>query len=122
LLGGATTSADAYICCIAFVLRIYCDFSGYTDMARGVAKLFGIDLSLNFNLPFFSPTPAALWTRWHITLNHWMRDYVYGPLRRGLLDRGMHRRFALPLSTAVTFFLMGLWHGANAGFMLWGGF
>ena len=114
--GAALTGVDVYLAAVAFSLRFYCDFSGYSDMARGLAKLLGIELRRNFNLPFFARNPADLWGRWHITLSHWFRDYVYGPLSRRTTRRRLRRMAVLP-----TMLLVGLWHGAGWNFVAWGG-
>lgn len=100
---------------IAFALQIYCDFSGYTDIARGLARLLGFELMLNFNLPYFARSLRDFWSRWHISLSTWLRDYLYIPL--GGNRRGEGRTY---LNLAVTFLLGGLWHGAAATFILWG--
>ena len=76
----------------AFAIQIYCDFSGYTDIGRGVARMLGIELRLNFRLPYFATTPGDFWQRWHISLSSWLRDYLYIPLggnRHG--ERTMYR-------------------------------
>jgi alginate O-acetyltransferase complex protein AlgI len=102
---------------IAFAIQIYGDFSGYTDIARGVARLFGFHILLNFNRPYWSRNPAEFWSRWHITLSNWFRDYVYIPLggnRRG------SRRTIVNLMATMT--LSGLWHGASLNFVVWGAF
>ncbi|MCB9779288.1 MAG: MBOAT family protein [Alphaproteobacteria bacterium] len=99
----------------AFTWQIYCDFSGYTDIARGLSKLMGIELSVNFRLPFFASGPSDLWRRWHISLSQWLRDYLYVPLggnRRG--------RLRTQLNLMLTMLLGGLWHGANWTFIAWG--
>lgn len=101
----------------AFAMQIYGDFSGYTDIARGVARLLGFELMLNFKLPYFAITPSDFWARWHISLSTWLRDYLYIPLggnRRGTLKT--YRNLFL------TMVLGGLWHGANWTFVLWGAF
>lgn len=101
----------------AFAIQIYCDFSGYTDIARGISKLFGFDLMLNFNLPYFAADPSSFWRRWHISLSTWLRDYLYIPLggnRSGNL--GTYRNLIL------TMLLGGLWHGAALTFVIWGAF
>jgi len=98
-----------------FAIQFYCDFSGYSDMARGIARLFGIQIANNFRLPYFSPNPMALWQRWHRTLAFWFRDYVYGPLSRAL-GAGPGRAAA----ALATMGLVGLWHGAAFTFVLWG--
>ena len=99
----------------AFALQIYGDFSGYTDMARGVARLLGFDLMLNFRLPYFAISPSDFWKRWHISLSSWLRDYLYIPLggNRGG-NKSMYRNLML------TMILGGLWHGAAFNFILWG--
>jgi alginate O-acetyltransferase complex protein AlgI len=100
---------ELFLGLLAGPIALYLDFSGYTDMARGSAKLLGIELSRNFVFPFACANPADLWSRWHVTLTQWMRDYVFLPLSgRPLL--------ALVVSAA----LMGLWHGAAWKFVLWG--
>lgn len=99
----------------AFCFQIYCDFSGYTDIARGVAKLMGFEFMLNFNLPYFATNPQEFWTRWHISLSTWLRDYLYIPLggnRNG--ESNTYRNLML------TMVIGGLWHGAAWNFVLWG--
>jgi len=104
-----------WVAVIGFAVQIYADFSGYTDIARGTAKLFGFDLSQNFRAPYFARSPVDFWRRWHITLSTWFRDYVYIPLG------GARRSYAVNfLVLLVTFALSGLWHGANWNFVLWG--
>jgi len=100
---------------VAFALQIYCDFSAYSDIARGVAGLLGFDLMLNFNLPYFASSVREFWRRWHISLSTWFRDYVYVPLGGNRRD---HPRTYLNLS--ITMLLAGLWHGAALNFVLWG--
>ncbi len=102
---------------LAFGLQIFADFSGYTDIARGTARLFGIRLSANFDHPHIARSPVDFWRRWHISLSTWFRDYVYVPLGGSRVGRG---RYALNLMT--TFLLSGLWHGASLNFVLWGGY
>ncbi|MCP4590299.1 MAG: MBOAT family protein [bacterium] len=99
----------------AFAVQIYCDFSGYTDIARGVAKMMGFEIPLNFNLPYFARNPAEFWRRWHISLSSWLRDYLYIPLGG---NRKGPRRTCINL--ALTMVLGGLWHGAAWTFVLWG--
>ena len=103
---------------IAFFLslQIYCDFSGYSDIAIGTAKFFGIDLKTNFKSPYFADSIKEFWTRWHISLSTCFRDYVYIPLGG---NRCSHMRKALNLM--ITFLVSGLWHGANWTFVIWGG-
>jgi len=100
---------------IFFAFQIYCDFSGYTDIARGVARIFGIDLMLNFRRPYFATSIADFWRRWHISLSTWFRDYVYIPLGGNRVTRG---RWLLGL--LAVFGLSGIWHGANWTFLAWG--
>jgi alginate O-acetyltransferase complex protein AlgI len=100
---------------LAFGIQILADFSGYTDIARGTARLFGIELSLNFRHPWLATSPADFWRRWHITLSTWLRDYVYIPL-----GGNRNGRVSTAINLAITFALGGLWHGAAWNFVLWG--
>ncbi|MDJ0842091.1 MAG: MBOAT family O-acyltransferase [Acidobacteriota bacterium] len=100
---------------ICFAFQIYGDFSGYSDIAIGSARLFGFKLMTNFRTPYFSRDPAEFWRRWHISLSTWFRDYVYIPLGG---SRG--RRERVILNVMATFTLSGLWHGANWTFVIWG--
>jgi len=100
---------------IYFSIQIYCDFSGYSSIAIGVAKLFGFTLMQNFSYPYFSKNVAEFWRNWHISLSTWFRDYVYIPLGG---SRGIRSRIAL--NTLIVFSLSGLWHGANWTFVVWG--
>ena len=112
---GQPSWIDVVIATVLFTIQIYCDFSGYTDMARGTAKLFGIDLMVNFRLPYFSKNPREFWNRWHISLSTWLRDYLYIPLggnRKGKIET--YRNLV------ITMALGGLWHGAAWNFVLWG--
>ncbi|MBU0679589.1 MAG: MBOAT family protein [Verrucomicrobia bacterium] len=109
--------AEVLIGLYAFAFQIYCDFSGYSDIARGIGKCMGFDIMVNFNLPYFSRNPGEFWRRWHISLSTWLRDYLYIPLggnRKGNLNT--YRNLAL------TMFLGGLWHGAAWTFVMWGVF
>ena len=99
----------------AFAVQIFCDFSGYTDIARGVAKLMGFEFMLNFNLPYFAANPQEFWQRWHISLSTWFRDYLYLPL--GGNRKGVLRTY---FNLMVTMMIAGLWHGAAWHFVLWG--
>ncbi|HNS81803.1 MAG TPA: MBOAT family O-acyltransferase [Kiritimatiellia bacterium] len=99
----------------AFALQIYCDFSGYSDIARGTARCMGFDLMLNFNLPYFAVNPSDFWRRWHISLSTWLRDYLYIPL--GGSRRGIRRTY---INLMLTMVLGGLWHGAGWTFVCWG--
>lgn len=112
LSGGAAVAGI-----MAFTIQIYCDFCGYSNMARGLARCLGFDLMANFNLPYFARTPSEFWTRWHISLSTWLRDYLYialGGNRSG--EMKMYRNLML------TMLLGGLWHGAAWTFVVWGAF
>jgi D-alanyl-lipoteichoic acid acyltransferase DltB (MBOAT superfamily) len=100
---------------LGFSLQIYGDFAGYTHMARGVAKMFGVDLIENFNAPYLSRSFSEFWRRWHISLSTWLRDYLYIPLGGNRL--GARRTY---LNLMITMALGGLWHGAGWGFVVWG--
>ncbi len=114
--GGAATCFDAWLVLFAFVgVRFYCDFSGYSDMAIGLASLLGFRLSRNFNLPYFASNGGDLWRRWHITLTTWIRDYVYAPLAR--LSSARAGRHAAVVAAMI---VMGLWHGAGWNFAVFG--
>ena len=112
---GFVSWLDVVVATFLFTIQIYCDFSGYTDMARGVAKLFGFDLMINFKLPYFSKNPREFWSRWHISLSSWLRDYLYIPL--GGNRKGSNRTYR---NLMITMVLGGLWHGAGWNFVLWG--
>ncbi len=105
-----------YFVAAAFAFQVYADFSGYTDAARGMARMIGFELSLNFNLPLFKATnPSEFWKRWHISLSTWLRDYVYIPLggnRNGIFYQNMN--------LMIVWILGGLWHGATYGYLIWG--
>lgn len=100
---------------LAFGLQIYCDFSGYTDIACGVAQMLGFKLMLNFNLPYASTSLREFWRRWHISLSTWLRDYLYLPL--GGNRKGQGRTY---MNLGITMLLGGLWHGAALTFVFWG--
>lgn len=108
-------SAVIWLATLAFYAQIYCDFSGYTDIAIGVARILGYELPQNFNKPYFAVNPSDFWRRWHITLSSWLRDYLYIPLGGSL--RGTVRTYS---NLALTMLLGGLWHGASWNFVLWG--
>jgi alginate O-acetyltransferase complex protein AlgI len=99
-----------------FTFQIYCDFSGYSDIALGTARLFGINLLRNFAFPYFSRDITEFWRRWHISLSTWFRDYVFYPLERRRIPF-----FGQGFNTMLVFLLTGLWHGANWTFIVWGG-
>jgi D-alanyl-lipoteichoic acid acyltransferase DltB (MBOAT superfamily) len=99
-----------------FSIQLYADFSGYSDIARGVSRLFGIELMVNFQQPYLSRNITEFWRRWHISLSTWLRDYLYislGGNRRGLT--------ITYLNLMITMLMVGLWHGASWNFVLWGG-
>ena len=102
---------------VLFTFQIYGDFSGYSDIAIGTAKLFGIKLMRNFNMPYFSRDIAEFWRRWHISLTTWFRDYVYIPLGGSRVSKAKIVR-----NTFVIFLLSGFWHGANWTFIVWGAY
>jgi alginate O-acetyltransferase complex protein AlgI len=101
----------------AFAVQILADFSAYTDIARGGARLLGFQLAPNFHHPYLSASPPEFWRRWHISLSTWFRDYVYIPLGGGRGTAGLVIR-----NIMITFLLSGLWHGASWNFLLWGGY
>jgi len=100
----------------AYSIQILCDFSGYTDMAVGIAKVMGFNLPRNFDLPYTAQSVTEFWKRWHISLSSWFRDYVFFPLERKRTKWG-----GQSLSVLIVFALTGLWHGASWNFVLWGG-
>lgn len=112
---GGIGSSLAIAATYAFTIQLYCDFSGYTDIARGVSRLLGFELPLNFRLPFFAINPSDFWQRWHITLSSWLRDYLYISL--GGNRRGTNWTY---FNLMATMMLGGLWHGANDNFVAWG--
>lgn len=101
---------------VMFAVEIYCDFSGYSDIAIGCAKLFGIDLMTNFKSPYFSFSIREFWSRWHISLSTWFRDYVYIPLGGNRVPKWRHC-----LNLLITFLVSGFWHGSNLTYIVWGG-
>jgi len=111
----SVAGGQTLIAVVAFAFQIYCDFSGYTDIARGVAKLFGFEFMLNFNLPYFATNPSDFWQRWHISLSTWLRDYLYISLGG---NRGT--RLQTYRNLMLTMILGGLWHGAAWNFVAWG--
>lgn len=110
---GSTLLVAAFL----FSIQIYCDFSGYSDIAIGCAKLFGIKLMRNFNVPYFSRDIAEFWRRWHISLTTWFRDYIYIPMGGSRVSKAKVIR-----NTLVIFLVSGLWHGANWTFVVWGAY
>jgi alginate O-acetyltransferase complex protein AlgI len=112
---GAYESSVVWMAAIAYSLQIYCDFSGYSDIALGTARLLGYRLTINFMMPFASANITDFWRRWHMSLSSWIRDYIYIPLGG---NRGSTLRTSFNLMFAMT--LCGFWHGANWTFMVWG--
>ncbi|MBW2629216.1 MAG: MBOAT family protein [Deltaproteobacteria bacterium] len=108
------SAAEVVIALYGFTMQIYCDFSGYTDVARGSAKLMGLELPENFDRPYQSASPAEFWRRWHITLSTWLRDYLYFPL--GGSRVGPVRAY---WNLWLTMFLIGIWHGASWTFVFY---
>ena len=100
---------------LLFTCQIYCDFSGYSDIARGCAKMMGINLIENFKSPYFSSSIKEFWSRWHISLSTWFRDYLYIPLGGNRVSKFRHY-----INIMITFIISGLWHGANWTFVIWG--
>lgn len=113
--GTNSTWAEIVVATFLFAIQIYCDFSGYSDIARGTAKLFGIELMVNFRQPYFSKNAREFWQHWHISLSEWLRDYLYIPL--GGSHGGVARTRC---NLMITMMLGGLWHGAAWNFVLWG--
>ncbi|MGZ4986497.1 MAG: MBOAT family O-acyltransferase, partial [Limisphaerales bacterium] len=112
---GELSPALAWFGALCYTLQIYYDFSGYSDMAIGMGKMFGFDFIENFNFPYIAQSIQDFWRRWHISLSSWFRDYLYIPLGG---NRGSTMRTFLNL--VVVFFLCGLWHGASLTFVIWG--
>lgn len=112
---GPDPGAATLLAIYAFALQIYADFSGYTDIARGVSRILGVELIVNFRRPYFATNPREFWQRWHISLSEWLRDYLYIPLggNRG----GTWRNYR---NLLLTMLLGGLWHGASWMFVIWG--
>lgn len=114
---GNLLGSDVLIGSYAFAFQIYGDFSGYSSIARGLAKCLGIDLITNFKIPYISKDPSEFWNRWHISLSSWLKDYLYIPL-----GGNKHGRLKTFRNLFITMFLGGLWHGANLTFIAWGVF
>lgn len=114
-LPGAYMGISYLIVAVFYTIEIYCDFSGYSDMAVGIARLFGIRSMENFKSPYFSANIKEFWGRWHISLSSWLRDYVYFPL--GGSRKGKVKTY---FNLMITFLVSGIWHGANLTFLVWG--
>ncbi|MFB9690299.1 MBOAT family O-acyltransferase [Amycolatopsis plumensis] len=119
---------NAWVGMLAYTLQLYFDFSGYTDMALGIGHMLGIRLPLNFNSPLKATSIIDFWRRWHMTMTRWFTDFIYTPLAANLMRRSMRKGHStairvllvLCLPVIVTFLLVGLWHGAGWGFVIWG--
>jgi D-alanyl-lipoteichoic acid acyltransferase DltB (MBOAT superfamily) len=109
------SGANLWLAVVFFSFQIYCDFSGYSDIAIGSARIMGFDLMTNFNKPYFARSVEEFWKRWHISLSTWFRDYLYIPL--GGNRHGVLRRY---INLTIIFLVSGIWHGAGWNFMLWG--
>ncbi len=114
---GAYAGVPVVMATVFYAIQIYCDFSGYTDIARGSAQILGFRLMENFERPYFSKSISEFWRRWHISLSTWLEDYIYNPILINKRDWGLT---AIIFSLLVTFFICGLWHGANWTFIIWG--
>ena len=112
---GQLTTAGAWLGILAFSLQIYCDFSGYSDMAIGLGRMLGFEFSPNFNYPYISRSITEFWRRWHISLGTWFREYLYIPLGGNRVSRGR-----LLFNLLVVWAATGIWHGASWNFLLWG--
>lgn len=110
------SAISLFVATIFFAFQIYCDFAGYSNIAIGCAKIMGFDLMTNFRRPYFAQSCAEFWSRWHISLSTWFKDYVYIPL--GGNRAGIVKNYR---NLLVTFLISGLWHGANWTFVIWGG-
>lgn len=113
---GAFGGVEIVLATFLYAFQIYCDFCGYTDIARGTAEILGFDLLCNFRRPYLADSVQDFWRRWHLSLSSWLRDYVYIPLggsRKGKLRRG--------INIMATFLISGIWHGTGLHFLVWGG-
>lgn len=114
---GPYNAGRVIIALYAFAFQIFCDFAGYSNIARGLGKCMGFNIMINFNLPYFATNPSDFWRRWHISLSTWLRDYLYIPL--GGNKKG---QLATYRNLAITMLLGGLWHGAAWTFVIWGAY
>jgi len=117
----AFSSLEKLVWLLVFAFGLYNDFAGYTSIVRGLSAWMGIELSPNFRQPFFATSLSDFWTRWHISLSSWLRDYIFFPARRWLMQRHAPRLFAILLPPLLAMLASGFWHGAYASVMLWGG-
>jgi alginate O-acetyltransferase complex protein AlgI len=109
------STGDAWLGTVCYTLQIYFDFSGYSDMAVGLGKMFGFQFLENFNFPYISQSIREFWQRWHISLSTWFRDYLYFPLGGNRVSKARNC-----INLLIVFFLCGLWHGASLTFVVWG--
>ncbi|RJP50545.1 MAG: MBOAT family protein [Anaerolineaceae bacterium] len=116
----AFSSLEKLIWLLVFTFGLYNDFAGYTSIVRGLSALFGIELSPNFRQPFFANSLSDFWTRWHISLSFWLRDYIFFPTRRWLIQRRWPQLPTILLPPLLTMLASGFWHGAYASVMVWG--
>lgn len=114
---GEFNTGDIIIAAVGFTFQAYGDFSGYTDIARGVARWFGVNLMQNFNFPYYATSPQDFWRRWHISLGSWLREYLYIPL--GGNRKGPFRTW---LNLIITMLIGGLWHGPSWPYVIWGAY
>lgn len=112
-----TSGVTFLLATYAFAFQLYFDFSGYTDMALGAARVFGIQLTSNFNSPYLATSVADFWRRWHITFSRWVLDYLFKPLQ---MHWRQWRNAGVALALLITFAISGLWHGAGWGYIIWG--
>jgi alginate O-acetyltransferase complex protein AlgI len=112
---GQHNGTTLLIATVFFAFQIYCDFAGYSNIAIGAARMMGFELMVNFDRPYFSSNISEFWRRWHISLSTWFRDYLYIPLGGNRVD-GFRKYFNI----FITFFISGIWHGANWTFVIWG--
>lgn len=113
--GSDFTGISVFMGGVLFAFQVYCDFSGYSDIAIGISKTLGYELMVNFKTPYFSASFSEFWRRWHISLSTWFKDYVYIPL-----GGSKKSKLRVDLNILITFFLSGLWHGAQITFVIWG--
>ncbi len=111
----AYSSASLWIAVIGYSVQLYCDFSGYSDMAIAIGKMLGYDLGINFDIPYIANSPSDFWKRWHISLSSWLKEYVYIPL--GGSRKGEIRAY---VNLIITMFISGVWHGSKITFVIWG--
>ncbi len=127
--GKPSTGFEVLLAIYAFSFQIYCDFSGYSDIARGIGKLLGFETMLNFNHPYLATNPVEFWKRWHISLSTWLRDYIFLPIAYATMRHIKNPHWGLKVENwgyiigiFLTMLLGGLWHGAHWTFVFWGGY